>query len=1342
MLYLFSFVYTVDFGKVERIVEIPNFPKFKVELLKLPLNPGESLQINIVSFDRFKTKPEFSPSLSFYFEGLKYYREPLRNIPSQPVKVVYGFSRGKKYAYVSLINLVKEGESYYEYRRLVVDISKVPKRGREVFLVPPSSPSLDMVIITHPSLREPFETLAVFRTLRGIRTKVFTLDDIYPYFPGRTYEEKIRNFIKFAYSNWGIRFVLIGGSKDLVPAPRIEMASFDPYNYGTDMESDAYYSMLDGDWNYNGNYLIGEISDTVDVSPDVAVGRIPMNDPSRILEVVRRIIRYETTYPYSHPPKIFLHASKFVADNDACGYLSMMRGFVPTPLIRSELCEMDFPRRDISLNEFVDSVNNTTIFWGFSHSNYRTFIVNLDSATVQFGIHDIFRLNTDSSPLVWLHIGCLVNSPNTNSVGNLIFKEGKSIVSYGPQKESAPSVGINLVGNGFRGAYDDTSGFYAGLIDFYAKSYSAWLGYIETYVYEGISYGLIGDPALLIHKTQPLIMSPSLSLSGDTLRISSLPPSSLVVVVQDGVEIFRDSASGSLEVKLNLISENPILVGINSHNYLPKIETLLVSPPKLSLRGLNISSYLSGENTVISGYLKNVSSITLNSPFVKLLGISGLGSDSLNLPDISPGDSVFFSLNVQIERFVGNRDVSGILIFGCSLCDTSSRFISFTAKGPKLRFVGAFVDTPAGNIKLKILVYNEGGGISDTIRADLFSGPFTLISPGSYPNLQPLRFSDTSFSVILSGSYSPGSNLTLRIYNGYGDTIFADITLPSSSFSPPNVFLEPGYMNIKVFWDSTAQSYLVWRDGEILDVVPSNWRFIRDQVSDNSTKCYSVSRIFDGVIGQRSVEVCGKANPPFRFNPKDVIYPINRTFPIAGQLDKTSPEYEIVFSSLFNQVWALRHNGEVLWVYNVDNYPNRTEISASPAIGDINGDGEMEVVFGVAGSNPGILALSKDGNLLWRYNLSNPPTGPVVLGLFTGGGIPRIAFRSGPQIYFLDGNGNLINSCGPYQWRDDFMAAYDFDGDRIWELVFLSNDTVHMINYNCSEKPGFPRKLNRVLYKGVRLDDINGDSIPEIIVDGGNVAVILDRFGNRVDTVTFSNISNIDVPITLDWNGDGVLDLALMGSTFFEVRDLNENQLYIISSEPPAGSRFMLTGDINGDGKDEAIFSDARSKIHALGINGEALGFPINLGHGDRYREEVVHGGFLIYDVDGDGRMEMFAGTGGNKFYAWNLGNTGRIRWGMVRGNRWNTGYPSWEMPDTNISTSISYKESDKTEIYISRGGRILFSFPKAVNIEIYDIAGKRVFQREVKGEGEIRLNLRKGVYFLKVGKKIYKFII
>jgi len=1342
MLYVFSFLYSVDFGKVNRVVEIPNFPKFKVEILKVPLNPGESLRVDIISFDRLKTIPEFSPNINFYFEGLRYYREPLKNIPSHPVKVVYGFSRGKKFAYVSLINLVKEGESYYEYGSLTVNISKVPKVGRELFLSPPSFSTLDMVIITHPSLKQPFESLAVFRTLRGIRTKVFTLDEIYPNFSGRTYEEKIRNFIKFAYTNWGIRFVLMGGSKDLVPAPRIEMVSFDPYNYGTDMESDAYYSMLDGDWNYNGNYLIGEISDTVDVSPDVAVGRIPVNDPLKVLEIVRRIIRYETTYPYSHSPKTLLHASKFAANNDACGYLSLMRNFVPTSLLRSELCEMEFPRRDISLSELVDSINNTTIFWGFSHSNYRSFVINLDSTTVLFNIYNIFDLRTDSFPIVWLHIGCLVNSPNTNSIGALIFKEGKSIISYGPQKESAPAVGINLVGNGFRGAYEDSTGFYAGLIDFYAKSYSASLGYIETYVYEGISYGLIGDPALLIHKTQPLTMSPSMNFSGDTLSISSLPSGSLVVVVQDGVEIFRDSASGTLNARLNLISENPILVGINSYGYLPKIETLLVSPPKLSLRGLNISSQISGETTTISGYIKNLSSVTATSPFVKFLGISGLGSDSLNLPDIPPGDSVPFSLNVYIEKFVGNRNVDGILILGCSVCDNYSRIISFTAKGPKLKFVGTFIDTSSGNIKLKLLVYNEGGGPSDTVFADLDSGPFTLISPGSYQNLQPLSFSDTSFNVVLSGIYSPGSGLRLRIFNGYGDTIYADITLPSSDFPPPNVFLEPHHMSVKVFWDSTAQSYLVWRDGEILNIVPSNWQFIRDFVSDNLVRCYSVSRIFDGVIGQASTPVCGKANPPFRFNPKDVLYPIHRTFPIAGQLDKTTPEYEVVFSSLFNELWAIRPNGEVLWVYRVDNYPNRTEISAPPAIGDINGDGEMEVVFGVSGSNPGIIALSSDGSLLWRYNLTNPPTGPVVLGLFTGGGIPKIAFRSGPNVYFLDGNGNLINVCGSYQWRDDFMASYDFDGDRIWELIFVSYDTVHVINYNCSEKPGFPTKLSRVIYKGIRLDDINGDAIPEIIVDGGSVAIILDRFGNRIDTVTFSNISNVDVPITIDWNGDGILDLALLGSTFFEVRDMNENVLYISSSEPPSGSRFMLSGDLDGDGKDEAIFSDARSRIHGLGMNGEIMGFPINLGHGDRNREEVVHGGFLIYDVDGDGNMEMLAGTGGNKFYGWNLGNTGRIRWGMVRGNRWNSGYPALEMPDTNVSTSISYREKDRTEIVLHREGKISFFFTNAVKLEIYDVAGKRVFLREVKGEGEIKLPLGRGVYFLKAGRKIYKIII
>ncbi|MEO0164223.1 MAG: C25 family cysteine peptidase [candidate division WOR-3 bacterium] len=1349
MLFVIGTVYNVDFNKVSGRVEIPNFPIFKVEIVRIPLNPGESLKVDIISYERLKTTPKYAQNLQFMFDNLKYFSEPEENIPDKPIKVVYGFSRGKKFAFVSFINLVRENGTFYEYKRIRANIFKIPKGKPEKFSTIPLRPTLDMVIITDSFLVQPFESLAVFRTLRGIRTKVFTLNYIYSSFPGRSYEEKIRNFIKYAYTNWGIRFVLIGGSREVVPAPRIEMASSDEYNYGTDMQSDAYYSALDGDWNYNGNYLLGELSDTIDIMPDVAVGRIPITDPQKAFEIVRRIIFYETHYLYGFQPKILLHASKFIVNNDACGYVSIMRGFVPSSLNRSELCEQDTPIRDISMSEFVDSLQRSTIFWGFSHSNYRVFLVNIDSTTVVFTYNDIFRIRSDSTPVVWLHTGCLVNSPNNNSIGAMLFKEGKSIVSYGPQKESAPSVGINLVGNGLEDAYNDSSGFYAGLIDFYAKTYAASLGYIETYVYEAVSYGLIGDPATLVYKTQPYTMSPTVFISNDTLYISGAPSNSLVVAVQGGVEILRDSVSpsGGLTAKLNIRNDKPVLVGINAFGYLPKIETLYISslPPILSLKGLGISSEYAGTPAILSGYLKNPSSFTAISPFIKFVGIHNSDTDSTVLPDINPGDSVPFNLNINISKFAGYSSVTGILIYGCSGCDTLRDTFTIMGKGPKLKFVGAYIDTSGGSIALKLLVYNEGGGPSDSVFAELYSGPFTMVSPGVYTNLPPLRYSDTSFKVILSGTYSGGIPLRLKIYNDYGDTIYPRIVLPSSTIYPPIISLEPGDKHIKVVWSGSANGYIILRDTSIVDIVPGNWSFIRDMLSDNGVHCYRVVPVKDGVVGIPSPTVCNRPNPERRFAPKDVLYTLHRTIPLAAQLDRVSPEYEVVFSSLYNTIFAFDHMGNLLWKYDVDTFPDLTEISAPPAVGDINGDRYMEVVFGISGTNPGIIALDHNGNFLWKYNLPNAPTGPVVLGLYRGGRVPAIAFRAGPNIYFLNGSGGLINSCGSYQWRDDYMSAGDLDRDGTWELVFLSNDTVYAINTNCNNKAGFPKKLSRVLYRGTRLYDVNGDGYLDIIVDGGNTTVILDRFGNVIDTVVFNHISNFDVPITLDWDGDGVVDIGLLGSYFFEVRRLDGTLLYMQTSEPNSGGRLIVAGDLNGDGRDEAIFSDARSKLHALGAFLDIMGFPINLGHGDRYREEVVNGGTLVYDIDEDGDMEMFAATNGNKFYGWNLGITGSIRWPMVRGNRWNSGFPSIEMPDTNASTLISSQQGENLEIIIGKNGLITV-ISNGVDLEIYDITGRRLVDiRLPKGKQVFKPGLKRGVYFLKVkGKnvKIKKFII
>jgi len=102
----------------------------------------------------------------------------------------------------------------------------------------------DLLIITTDSLKDGFEPLAQAHNEDGTHTIIKTLSDI-----GASTPEDIREFIKYAYNNWGIEYVLIGGDYDIVPARLLYYGFwFDDHmqphsEFGP---SDIYYSGLDG----------------------------------------------------------------------------------------------------------------------------------------------------------------------------------------------------------------------------------------------------------------------------------------------------------------------------------------------------------------------------------------------------------------------------------------------------------------------------------------------------------------------------------------------------------------------------------------------------------------------------------------------------------------------------------------------------------------------------------------------------------------------------------------------------------------------------------------------------------------------------------------------------------------------------------------------------------------------------------------------------------------------------------------------------------------------------------------------------------------------------------------
>ncbi|KYK26609.1 hypothetical protein AYK20_03545 [Thermoplasmatales archaeon SG8-52-1] len=103
------------------------------------------------------------------------------------------------------------------------------------------SENYDYIIITKNDWVSAFQSLADWKTQKGVPANIVTTEDIYANFSGSTNQEKIRAFIQDAHSSWGSTFFLLGGDTDTIPYKSIAYL-------GDNIPSDTYYSDYDDDW--------------------------------------------------------------------------------------------------------------------------------------------------------------------------------------------------------------------------------------------------------------------------------------------------------------------------------------------------------------------------------------------------------------------------------------------------------------------------------------------------------------------------------------------------------------------------------------------------------------------------------------------------------------------------------------------------------------------------------------------------------------------------------------------------------------------------------------------------------------------------------------------------------------------------------------------------------------------------------------------------------------------------------------------------------------------------------------------------------------------------------------
>ena len=181
----------------------------------------------------------------------------------------------------------------------------------------------DLVIIAPEQFSSELQPLVDHKNSYNVKAFLKTTEEIYAEYTGVDKPEQIKYFIKDAFDNFGTRYVLlVGGLNSLIYAERRDdcnQGSKDwlvPVRYTNNMEmggtndpgfiSDLYYAdIYDGKGNFSSwdsnddgifaNWKFGNPKDTLDLCPDVYVGRLPCRNIKEVKIMVNKIINYESS---------------------------------------------------------------------------------------------------------------------------------------------------------------------------------------------------------------------------------------------------------------------------------------------------------------------------------------------------------------------------------------------------------------------------------------------------------------------------------------------------------------------------------------------------------------------------------------------------------------------------------------------------------------------------------------------------------------------------------------------------------------------------------------------------------------------------------------------------------------------------------------------------------------------------------------------------------------------------------------------------------------------------------------------------------------------------------------
>ncbi len=317
--------------------------------------------------------------------------------------------------------------------------------------------------------------------------------------------------------------------------------------------------------------------------------------------------------------------------------------------------------------------------------------------------------------------------------------------------------------------------------------------------------------------------------------------------------------------------------------------------------------------------------------------------------------------------------------------------------------------------------------------------------------------------------------------------------------------------------------------------------------------------------------------------------------PALGDLNSDG-SLEVIFGSADNSLYTFDGTGNKLWSFAINEPAEMCDdIHSPPVTGDIDSDTYLEIVFGFGdlGNNcaddGGIYVLSHDGDTQWRYFDEYPVITSPALGDIDADGDLEIAFLAESNIKVLEGNGDTTTWNAPSEVQVTSPVLKNIDADSPLEIIVGSQDGVLVLSDTGAIKWGFtPPDLS--VESTPSVGDIDEDGYPEIVFGSDSSTVYaLSHTGSE----QWSYQTNGDIkssPSLGDIDGDDQLEIVYgiygWSDPRFQALEADGTFKWAVDVNPDSWVGRIYSSpalaDIDADSSLEIVFGSLGGKVYAL----------------------------------------------------------------------------------------------------------------------------------------------------------------